>query len=156
MRYLPVVKEVGLLVEKVSNNTTDSQTNNSGQGESCGWRSEGDTSDEDDSLDALSQHGDEGQHEHGILGEESLESPGLVCVDGGLDGLGQLDTPFFLHLADAKQGGTHDGDDDGGEEGECSFVVVLGSSPAVDADGVECADDCCADDEANEEANACA
>lgn len=132
-----------LLVQNVANQDTDCQSGHSGQRERRGRGREGDTRDEDDGLDAFSEHGDEGQDEEGVLFREALQPSQLAAGldDGALESGGELDAPLLLHLADAEQGGADDGDDDGGNEGEGAFVVLLRVLPAVDADGVEGADD---------------
>ena len=71
------------------------------------------------------EHSDEGQDEHGILFGPALEA--TACWLGVLlfQDLADLVPPFVLEFADAKQGSTHDGDDDAGNQCEDTFPDVL-------------------------------
>jgi hypothetical protein len=105
-------------------------------------------------LEALAQHGDERQDEHGVLLSPALEGLALPLDGHGpvLETLGQLDTPLLLHLGDTEQRGTEDGDDDRGDDSERALPVVLGLGPLVLAEVVEDADQSTADGQADEEA----
>lgn len=149
-----IFEECNLLVQDIPNNATNCQASHGRQRERRGRGRKGHTGDEDDGLDTLSEHGDEGQDKKGVLFGEALQ-PGESAAsidDGALEGDSELDAPLFLHLADAEQGGADDGDDDGGDEGKGALVALLRVLPAVDADGVEGANDGGADDQADEEA----
>lgn len=128
------------------------QSHEDGQRHALRGTREADAGDEDDALDALAQHGDEGHEEQGVLLAPALEARPL---DGVLllERLGDLDAPLLLQLRDAQQRGAQDRDDDGGEEPEGALPVVLGRGPGVAAEAVEGADQAAADDEADDEAD---
>lgn len=145
-------REANLLVQNVTNEAASNEADDGGQGDGLGRGGEGHTSNEDDSLDTLTQDCDEGKDEHGVLLERLLEPALGASLEGGLEGLGELDAPLGLHLTDTEQSSAHDGDNKGGEEGEGALVVVLVLLPRVAADGVEDADESGGNDHADEEA----
>lgn len=144
-----------LPIQDITHETADDQPHNNRQRHSSSGSRERNTGNEDDGLDALPEHGDEREHEHGVLLGEALQPAGAggahAGVHGGLEGLGELHAPLLLDLADAQQGDADDADDDGGDEGEGPFVVILVRLPGVAAYGVEGAYYAGGDDEADEE-----
>lgn len=76
-------------------------------------------------------------------------SASSLVLDGRVDGLGQLNAPLVLHLADAKKGSAHDGDDDGSQQRESSLVVKIVVAPGLRADSVENGNDGGRDNHAN-------
>lgn len=145
-----------LPIQDIPHKTSYDQPYYNGQRHGIGRRRERDAGDEDDGLDAFSQDGDEGKHEHGVLLGEALEPAGAgpARADGGLEGLGKLHAPLLLHLADAEEGDAYEADDDGGHEGEGALVVVLVGVPGVAAYRVESADDTGCNDETDKKAQA--
>lgn len=144
------------LVEDVADDGTHNQADDDRERHRGGGGGECDTGDEDDGLDALAEHGDEGQDEHEVLLEEALDDAVPVAgVDLGLDGGGQLDAPLLLHLTDTEEGDADDGNDARGDQAEGAFVVVLGRIPLVGTDRVEGADEGTTDDQAEQKTKAC-
>lgn len=141
------------LVQKVTDDTTDNQANNGGQRDGGRGGREGDTGDEDDGLDTLTEDGDEGQEEHGVLLNEAAEPALGAGLERRIEGLGELDAPFGLHLTNAEESSSHDGNDEGGEETEGTLIVVLMLLPGVAADSIEDTDESCGDNHADEETN---
>lgn len=91
------------------------------------------------SLDALSQHGDERQDEHGVFLHQVLQFAlnrelGVFAVHHFAD----FEAPFVLELVDAQKGSAHEGDDDAGEDPEDAFPDVLGGFEGVAACGIDC------------------
>lgn len=145
-----------LLVEDVSDDGTGNQANDGRQGNGSRRSGERDTGNEDDSLDTLTEDGDEGKNEHGVLLKGSLEPSLLASLERRIKGLGELDTPLSLHLTNSEKSSSHDGNDDGGEEAESAFIVVFIQLPRIGTDGIEDADKCSGDDHADEETDTCA
>ena len=103
------------------------------------------------SLDALTEHRDEGQDKHGILLAPHLE----LSLDRQLgvfllEHFGDLDTPLILELAHTEQSGAHECDDDAGEDAEDTLPDVLSSLEGVATCCVESSDDSSANDQADE------
>ena len=141
------------LVQEVTDNAANNQANNGGQRDSAGGSGERDTSDEDDGLNTLTEDGDEGQEEHGVLLNEASEPTLGTGLEGRIEGLGELDAPLGLHLTDSEQSSSHDGNDEGGEETEGTLIVVLVLLPGVAADSIEDTDEGGGNNHADEETN---
>lgn len=153
-RYETSSGEWCILVQDISYSATHSQANDHGEWESRSGGRKGDPGDEDDSLDTLAQHRDEGEDEHGVSLGEALEprAPANARFHGSFESLGQLKPPLLLHLADAEESGADHADDDGGDERERALVGVLFGLPHVASRGVEGGYHSSANREADEEA----
>jgi len=142
-------------VDEVSNKTTSSQSTDDSKRERCCRQTETDTTNENDSLEALSQDSDERQHEHCIFFCPALESSrGRACGGGllGLQSLSELDSPFVLQLRHSKERCAHDGDDQARDYAEGSLPDVLGGSEMILAESVEGSDHTASNDETDGQA----
>ena len=148
---LEMVYMLDSLVEDVADDGTNNQTDDDRERDRGSGGGEGNPGDEDDGLDTLAENGDEGQDEHEVLLEETLDDAVPVAgVDLGLHGSGQLDAPLLLHLTDTEERDADDGDDARGDQAEGAFVVVLGSIPLVGTDRVEGTDESTTNDHAEQ------
>lgn len=146
------------LVQNVAGQTTACQPCDGRQWESSRWCRERHTSNKDDGFNALSEDGNERQDKHGILlGEARQPAESSARLDdGSIERASQLAAPLVLHLADAKQRRTHDGDDDGSYYRKGTLIVQLACAPVVDTHRVKGANDTCRNNEANHQSEPCA
>lgn len=132
-------ENVTTTVDEVTNQDTGGETRNDGNGESSSGSSEGDTTNKDDKLDTFTKGGNERKQGHGVLsrpggGLQALPNGGLLNVSGFVgvqNGLGNLDSPLFLHLVETEHGETHDGNQNGSDDGKDTFPEIFRRGPDI-------------------------
>lgn len=148
---------VDSLVDQIADQTAGQQAGDGREGDGGCREPQTDASDEDDSLEAFAEDGDEGEDEHGVFLTEPLEAGGGGVGRGpalGGQGPGQLDAPFLLELGDAEQGDAHDGDDQGGQQAEDALPDLVRDTPSVNVEAVKGANETAAGDDAEQQARA--
>lgn len=110
----------GLLVDQISDKTSSNQPDHNRKWHGRRGGGERDTSNEDNSLETLSQDGNEWEYKHGILRTPSLERALIAFCSYRLvfQSFHKLDTPFLLHLRDTEKASTEDADDERSKDGE--------------------------------------
>jgi len=121
-------------VDDVADQTARGKAGHGRKGYGCCRQTETDTADEDDGFEALAQDSDEREDEHDIFLTPVLEASAEGSLAGrvlGFDGFSELDAPFGLEFGNAEEGCAHDGDNDGGNDGEDAFPEVLCRAPSI-------------------------
>lgn len=141
--------EACLPVDYVAHQGASAQPADDSQREARRWQTQADTANEHHSLQPFPQHRNERQEKHGVLLTPLLEltprTPLHIAVLL-LKRLSEFDSPLVLQLGDAKQSGTHERDDERGNETKDAFPDVFGAGEVVFAEAVEGADHAAAND----------
>ncbi|KAH3660318.1 hypothetical protein OGAPHI_006904 [Ogataea philodendri] len=105
-----------------SDTNTGNQTTNDWKREGRGWSTDTHTTDENDGFQTFSQTGDERKNEHGVFLDNVTKLEPFSLTSRRLnEGSGDLDSPFGLHLVNSQHGNTHDGNQNGCNQGENTF-----------------------------------
>ena len=114
------MEQEGLLVDQISDKTSSNQPDHNRKWHGRRGRRERDTGDEHNSLETLSQDGNEWEYKHGILRTPSLERALIAFCSYRLvfQSFRKLDTPFLPHLRDTEKGSTQNADNERSKDGE--------------------------------------
>lgn len=143
-------------VDEVSNKAASSKTAYDGKRERCCRKTQTDSTDEDNSLKALTKDSDERQDEHCVLLGPTLETrcgSASGCILR-LECLSQLYAPFVLQLRDPEECCTHKGDDQCGQDAERALPDVFSRGKVVFAKAIEGANHAASNDKTDEQAKA--
>lgn len=103
-----------LLIDEKTNQSATEKASQHGNWKGRGWKTQTDTSDEDDRFKSFTKNRDEWQDEQGVLLAPALETTTDWPASGavfGFEGFCELDTPFILEFRNAQESCSHGSDD---------------------------------------------